>query len=66
MIITGQGNPMSISQGLLERVDGRSSVNLEDGNSSACSGLGGVPRVGKEHKRPPRQKGLLLCVSLRW
>ena len=50
MINTGQGN-LSVSQGLLGRVGGRSSVNLEDGNSSAC--FGGAPRVGKEHERPP-------------
>lgn len=64
MINTGQGNPLSVSQGLLGRVGGRSSVNLEDGNSSACWELGGVPRVGKEHERSLRQKGLLPSASL--
>lgn len=32
-------------------------MNLEDGNSSACRRLMGVPRMGKEHERPPEAEG---------
>ena len=57
MINTGQGNLLSFSQGLFGHVGGRSSVNLEDGNSSACRRLRGVPRMRKEHERPPEAEG---------